>query len=62
MTPGESEPPELAKPEGHSDACDVAHVQRRSALLFAPQGKYFKVPGDMTASGSISFLNFLEFS
>lgn len=43
VTPGESEPPELAKPEGHSDDCDVAHVQRRSALLFAPQGKYFQV-------------------
>eukprot|EP00435_Cladocopium_sp_Y103_P030866 s2573_g7.t1 len=43
VTPGESEPPELAKPEGHSDDCDAAHVQRRSALLFAPQGKYFQV-------------------
>jgi len=39
----EPEPPELAKPEGHSDECDVAHVQRRSAMLFAPQGKYFQI-------------------
>lgn len=28
--------------ESHSDECDVAHVQRRSAQLFAPQGKYYQ--------------------
>ncbi|CAE7587656.1 unnamed protein product [Symbiodinium natans] len=39
---GEKEPPELAKPEGHSDDCDLDRAKRRSALLFAPQGKYFQ--------------------
>eukprot|EP00913_Durusdinium_trenchii_P026389 g24761.t1 len=29
--------------EGHSDECDVVIAQRKSALLFAPQGKYFQV-------------------
>ncbi|CAJ1380159.1 unnamed protein product [Effrenium voratum] len=40
---GQLDDPKLAKLEGHSDDCDIAHVQRRSALLFAPQGKYFQV-------------------
>ncbi|CAK8989085.1 Hypothetical protein SCF082_LOCUS1669 [Durusdinium trenchii] len=40
---GEPDDPKLAKPEGHSDECDVVIAQRKSALLFAPQGKYFQV-------------------
>ncbi|CAE8599710.1 unnamed protein product [Polarella glacialis] len=36
------EPPERTRPEAHVDECDTLRAQRRSALLFAPQGKHFQ--------------------